>query len=84
MEMSSVEVLKKLVELGLGVSFVPALSVEREVAQGTLSALRLRGMSGEREVGLVLPADSLSPAAAAFAAIARAALSAGSEAAAPR
>jgi LysR family carnitine catabolism transcriptional activator len=74
MEMSSVEVLKKLVELGLGISIVPALAVEREVAAGTLAAIRLRGILAGRWVGLVVPVDALSPAAAAFAAIAREAL----------
>jgi DNA-binding transcriptional LysR family regulator len=75
MEMSSVEVLKKLVELGLGVSIVPALAVEREVKAGTLAAVRLAGLSAERSVGLLTLADGPPPpAAAAFAEIARAAL----------
>lgn len=75
MEMSSVEVLKKLVELGLGVSVVPALAVEREVAAGVLAAVRLQGLTAERSVGLVTPAAGPpSRAAAAFAEIARAAL----------
>lgn len=75
MEMSSVEVLKKLVELGLGVSIVPALAVEREVAAGTLAAVRLAGLSAQRQVGLLVPAGgSLPRAAAAFADIARTAL----------
>jgi DNA-binding transcriptional LysR family regulator len=75
MEMSSVEVLKKLVELGLGVSIVPALAVEREVKSGNLAAVRLAGLSAERSVGLLTLADGPPPpAAAAFAEIARAAL----------
>jgi DNA-binding transcriptional LysR family regulator len=75
MEMSSVEVLKKLVELGLGVSIVPALAVEREVAAGALVALRLTGLSAARQVGLVLPSGgSLPRAVATFADIAREAL----------
>lgn len=72
MEMSSVEVLKRLVELGLGLSVVPALAVEREVAAGTLAAVRLEGLSFERSVGLVTPAGGPLPrAAAAFAEVAR-------------
>jgi DNA-binding transcriptional LysR family regulator len=75
MEMSSVEVLKRLVELGLGVSVVPAHSVAREVNSGVLAAVALRGRSIERRLGLVMPASGpLSPAAAAFAEIARGAL----------
>ncbi len=75
MEMSSVEVLKKLVELGLGVSVVPALAVEREVATGALAAVRLVGMAAERWVGLLTPAAGPpSVAAGAFAGIARAIL----------
>ncbi len=75
MEMSSVEVLKKLVELGLGVSVVPALAVEREVRDGVLAAVRLQGLTAERSVGLVTPAGAPpSRAAAAFAEIARSAL----------
>ncbi|MFT3914909.1 MAG: LysR family transcriptional regulator substrate-binding protein [Anaeromyxobacteraceae bacterium] len=76
MEMSSVEVLKRLVELGLGVSIVPALSVEREVAAGTLAAVALAGLSFERSVGLVTPSGGPLPrAAAAFADAAREVLS---------
>jgi DNA-binding transcriptional LysR family regulator len=72
MEMSSVEVLKKLVELGLGVSVVPALAVAREVEAGVLAAVRLQGLAVERSVGLVTPAAGPpSRAAAAFVEIAR-------------
>jgi DNA-binding transcriptional LysR family regulator len=72
MEVSSVEVLKRLVELGLGVSIVPALAVEREVAARTLVAVALGGLSFERSVGLVTPAGGPLPrAAAAFAELAR-------------
>jgi DNA-binding transcriptional LysR family regulator len=84
MEMSSVEVLKKLVELDLGISIVPALAVEREVAAGVLIAIRLVGISASRRVGLVSPADGLSPSAAAFAAIAREALGAHSPPGSPQ
>lgn len=74
MEMSSVEVLKRLCELGFGVSIVPALAVRREVhaATRTLVALPLTGLPGGRTVALVTPAPGpASPAAAAFAEIAR-------------
>lgn len=72
MEMGSVEVLKSLVELGFGLSVVPALAVAREARARTLAVLDLRGLSGARSVALVLPATApLSPAATAFAALAR-------------
>jgi DNA-binding transcriptional LysR family regulator len=68
MEMSSVEVLKRLVELEFGLSVVPAWSVRRELAARTLAARPLRGLPAGRDVGLVLPAlDPLPRATAAFA-----------------
>jgi DNA-binding transcriptional LysR family regulator len=72
MEMSSVEVLKRLCELGFGVSIVPALAVERERRARTLVPVRVPGLSAGRSVGLLTPAAGpLAPAAAAFAAMAR-------------
>jgi DNA-binding transcriptional LysR family regulator len=70
MEMSSVEVLKRLVELGFGVSVVPAVSVSAEARAGTLAAVPLRGARRGRNIGLVTPiAGTLSSAARAFAEI---------------
>jgi DNA-binding transcriptional LysR family regulator len=72
MEMSSVEVLKRLVELGFGVSIVPALAVSRELRAGTLARVRVPGLATGRRAGLLTPvAGPLAPAAAAFAQIAR-------------
>lgn len=72
MEMDSVELLKRLVELGLGVSVVPALAVEREAKAGLVAAVPLAGLADRREVALALPPrDPIAPAAAAFAALAR-------------
>jgi DNA-binding transcriptional LysR family regulator len=72
MEMSSVEVLKRLVELGFGVSVVPAWATAREVAAGSLVARPLRGLPAERAVGLATPAlDPLPRATAAFQELAR-------------
>lgn len=74
METASVEVLKRLTELGFGISVVPRLSVEREIAAKTLIAVELGGMGPRRNVGLVTPVrGSLSRAAAAFVELARAA-----------
>jgi len=72
MEMSSVEVVKRLVELGLGISLVPELAVRREVAMGVLVAVQVEGVSRARSIGLVTPgAGPATPAARAFAEIAR-------------
>jgi DNA-binding transcriptional LysR family regulator len=71
MEMSSVEVLKRLVELGFGLSVVPALAVAREARARTLAVLGLRGLPGPRTAGLLLPAGPVTPAATAFAELAR-------------
>jgi DNA-binding transcriptional LysR family regulator len=66
MEMSSVEVLKRLVELGFGLSVVPAFAAQRECAQGVLRALKLRDFPS-RQVGLATPTvGPLSHAARAF------------------
>jgi DNA-binding transcriptional LysR family regulator len=70
MEMSSVEVLKRLVELGFGLSVVPEVAARRELAQGSLRALVVRGLGKERKLGLVSPrAGTLSHAARAFRAV---------------
>ena len=55
MEMSSVEVLKRLAELGFGVAIVPRFSVQREQQAGTLSVLRLRHFGVARSVGALTP-----------------------------
>jgi DNA-binding transcriptional LysR family regulator len=74
MEMNGVEVLKRLVELGFGMSIVPAAAAAREASQRTL-ALRPIAELGPRTVALVTPtAGPLSPAAQAFIAVARRAL----------
>jgi DNA-binding transcriptional LysR family regulator len=67
LEVGSVEVLKRLVERGFGVSVVPALAVDR---RDRLVAVPLAGLSGNRWVGLVVgPAPSR--ATTAFVALAR-------------
>jgi len=72
MEMSSVEVLKRLVGLGFGVSVVPALSVERETEGGSLGRVPLVGAKKDRKIGLVTHATgALSSAASAFVEVAR-------------
>jgi len=70
MEMSSVEVLKRLVELGFGLSIIPACAVA-----GALAAVPLAGLGRPRRTGIVTPTyGPLSAAARAFIALARAEL----------
>jgi DNA-binding transcriptional LysR family regulator len=72
MEMSSVEVLKRLAELGFGVAIVPRFSVRRETESGVLSALKLRDFGAPRGVGALTPrAFAPTRAASAFLALAR-------------
>jgi DNA-binding transcriptional LysR family regulator len=73
MEMSSVEVLKRLAELGFGVAIVPRLSVQREQEAGTLRVLRLEQFGAQRSVGALTPrAFAPTRAALAFLELARA------------
>lgn len=76
MEMNSVELLKRMVELGFGLSIVPALAVQREVEAGALAAIPIGGArTNERAIGLLLEVGGpISPAAAAFAEQCRSAL----------
>ena len=72
MEMSSVEVLKRLAELGFGVAIVPRLSVQRELDSRTLCALKLKNFGSRRSVGALTPrAFAPTRAASAFLALAR-------------
>lgn len=72
METTSVEVGKRLVALGFGVSVVPALAVERELAEGSLVTRPVRGLGPSRAVGLLLPGvGTPTHAASTFAALTR-------------
>src|SRR6188768_1840625 len=66
MEMSSVEVLKRLAELGFGVAIVPRFSVQREQAAGTLRVLGLEQFGAKRSVGALTP-SAFAPTRAALA-----------------
>jgi LysR family transcriptional regulator, cyn operon transcriptional activator len=72
MEMSSVEVLKRLAELGFGVAIVPRFSVQRELESGALSVLELKNFGARRSVGALTPrAFAPTRAASAFLALAQ-------------
>ena len=73
MEMSSVEVLKRLAELDFGVAIVPRFSVQRELQSGALAVLRLKQFGAARSVGALTPrAFAPTRAAGAFLELARA------------
>jgi LysR family transcriptional regulator, transcriptional activator of the cysJI operon len=53
MECDNVEILKRMVEVGLGMGIVPAFSVREEVREGSLAMMRIAGMSLKRPLGIV-------------------------------
>jgi DNA-binding transcriptional LysR family regulator len=53
MEVSTIEVIKRLVEVGLGVSLLPEMSVADEARTGRLRTARIRGTDLTRPMGLV-------------------------------
>ena len=66
MELESVEVVKRFAGIGLGVAIVPGFSVEQEVANGGLHAIRLEWLE-PRSVGVIRrQQDYLPPAAEIF------------------
>jgi DNA-binding transcriptional LysR family regulator len=72
MEMSSVEVLKRLAELGFGVAIVPRFAVQREREGETLRVFRLEQFGVPRSVGALTPrAFTPTRAALAFLSLAR-------------
>ena len=52
MNLGGIDVIKRLVEIGLGVALVPRVAVRAEVEAGRLMAIRVRGMA-PRQIGLV-------------------------------
>jgi DNA-binding transcriptional LysR family regulator len=72
MELASIEVVKRLVALGFGVSVAPRIAVEAEVAGGTLACASLFARADARSLGVVYPTRvPLSRAAGEFVALAR-------------
>ena len=52
MNLGGIEVIKRFVEIGLGVALVPQVTVGEEARQGRLAAVGVRGL-GSRAIGLV-------------------------------
>ena len=70
--MPSLEAIKKLVELGVGVALVPKLTAHNEIEAGQLVGLSVREMKFARQLHIVRRKDGiLSHAAKAFLQIAR-------------
>lgn len=70
LEMPTVEAIRKMVQRNEGVSFLPRMCVEEEIAQGTLREIQVKGLMAERKIRLVHPAGrTLSHAARAFLAL---------------
>jgi DNA-binding transcriptional LysR family regulator len=66
MELGSIEVIKKFVEIGLGIAIVPEVAVKAEIESGRLSRLMVRGVPS-RQVGIVKRTGGhLSPSAETF------------------
>ena len=52
MEMRSPEAMRKLVESGVGISFLPHMSLQESLESGALQIIQVEGMSFSRDVGL--------------------------------
>jgi len=52
MEMRSPEAMRKLVEVGVGISFLPRLAVRESLDSGALKIVRVQGVSFSREIGV--------------------------------
>jgi DNA-binding transcriptional LysR family regulator len=65
-ENAPIEMIKKLVAAGVGVGFVPLMSVQEERQNGELAVIEVDGLHLERSVWLVRRRAVQSPAAKAF------------------
>ncbi|HVF88650.1 MAG TPA: LysR family transcriptional regulator [Blastocatellia bacterium] len=70
MELASIETIKRFVSIGMGISIVPRLCIEKEVAEGSLRTVELKNARFQRHLGLVYHKERyLSQAARAFLAL---------------
>ncbi len=53
MEFDNTETIKRAIEINAGIGLLPAPTVEREVASGTLAAIPLRGAALSRPLGII-------------------------------
>jgi DNA-binding transcriptional LysR family regulator len=61
MAIDSQEAIKHLVASGLGISALPLKTVEQDIENGNLEVLNIKGISLEREIGLILPVKRYLP-----------------------
>lgn len=67
MELASLESIKRFVSIGMGISIAPRLSIEKELAEGSLKAIEIKSARFRRQLGLVYHRERyLSQAARAF------------------
>ena len=67
MELASIETIKRFVSIGMGISIVPRLCIEKEIEEGSLKALSIRDARFQRKLGLIYNKDRYqSQAARAF------------------
>lgn len=55
LELGSIEVVKRLVELDFGISIVPRIAIQRELEKGTISAIKLFKRDECRRLGVIYP-----------------------------
>jgi DNA-binding transcriptional LysR family regulator len=66
-EMPTIETIRKLVQQGMGVAFLPRMCVEQEIEQKTLCEVKVKEIQVERKIRLIYPTRrGLSHAAKAF------------------
>ncbi len=53
MELESSELLKRLIQAGVGIGFLPESNVRADVDSGALKTMRVQGMRVHRELALV-------------------------------
>ncbi|MYF93896.1 MAG: LysR family transcriptional regulator, partial [Gemmatimonadetes bacterium] len=77
MTLGGIEIIKRYVEIGLGIALVPEVAVEAEVAAGKVRAIQVNGLA-KRQIGLIEHRQRRrSPATEAFLALLREFVSAG-------
>lgn len=64
MELGSIEVIKKLVQLDFGVSIVPLIALHKELEHDLLRAIRIFRKAECRELGVIYPVKGISSLAA--------------------
>ena len=53
MELASIETIKRFVSIGMGISIVPRLCIDKEIKEGSLRALTIRDAKFQRKLGLI-------------------------------